>query len=807
MLRALTRALAMSLLLVRSVVAAGTAVDLPRTASVTDGIQMEELASPSIAAGESPCSAQAGGEATVASFSRDGRAFVVTLRRGNVKSNTIDYTMVLWGADDLEHARPRVILNMSSSSLRPAIDPETISWAQDGRSLMFLGERAAHHHELFGLDLETGKLRVLAQTRGGDLINYSRDVSGSSLAYEVGSPSEGSLWNNDTARHGLAVTSQSLSDVEAGTASAHAWPRAGLFVQSERGIRQIDPPKGSFFPYSSDESQSDRGISMSPNGRYVVVLATVPIGELPRAWHRYRDPAVQWTFRYFQSLERMGRYHAGEQSFDQGDLERYVIVDLQSGRTRILLDSPVTWLWADPVVWAPDSRRVVLSDVLTPIGAAAPQENSSDLYQRRTLAVDLATGTVRQVDARCQVAVRWAGNLLTCSQEPSGIKKDIALLDNAYLLAHGGEASKCGVPKPVNLRLIDGKWSADHGPASPAIAVFVREGLNVPTRLYYQVGNDRAKLLLDPNPQLARVRLAKESLVTWEWSKRHSITGGLYTPPTYRAGQRYPLVIQTHVFTRDEFSYFGGYPTANAAQPLAARGIFVLQMNDTDMGFFTPQSSKQWQLQEVRRAIQIYKSAIAFLSNKGLIDPRRVGIIGFSHTCFFVDWAITHDPGLFAAASVTEGGDGSYLEYMIDEGSSVEVSSLYDGPPFGGHLRSWFARSPIFNIDHVRTPLWIGVDHHSLAYTEWEWFGGLKHLGKPVYMVVLDGRTNDGHLLVTPWNRLISSGENVDWFDFWLNDHQSRDPSEAARYAQWRRLRALYQGQSHAQVTSWESVE
>jgi hypothetical protein len=62
----------------------------------------------------------------------------------------------------------------------------------------------------------------------------------------------------------------------------------------------------------------------------------------------------------------------------------------------------------------------------------------------------------------------------------------------------------------------------------------------------------------------------------------------------------------------------------------------------------------------------------------------------------------------------------------------------------------------------------------------------MKRLGKPVDMVVfLDGV----HLLEKPWNRLISQGGNVDWFDFWLNGHE--DPAKADQYKRWRDLRAL----------------
>lgn len=766
--------------------------DKLRPPTVSDGIEMSDLGSPSIAEGESPCRAQLGSDATIASFAPDGKEFAVVLRRGDLRNNLIEYRMLLWNADHSRAEQPRVVLHMSSSSIRSAIDPDTISWTADGRSLTFLGEQPYGHHELFELNVQTGRLSVLVSYPGGNIINYSRDSRGMAMAYEEAAlPLSSSLWNADTARHGLVVTSQSLQDVESGVASAHAWPDAKLIVANASGTREISPPKGSAFPYSYDQSISDRIISLSPNGRYITAIAAVPISQIPHVWRKYRDPAIRSTF---------------EQSLNQGDLERYLLVDTRTGRSRVLLNTPVTWMWADRPVWAPDSRSVLLSDVLLPFHLSGATRGERDSSKRGTLEVDVGTGAVTPIDRRCDVALSWRGNVLTCAAEPSAIEMDMALLSSKKLLTNGGTIDSCSPAKEIQYQRINGKWRAEGDLQAPRISVVVRDGLNFPPKLYYEQGK-KERLLLDLNPQFRLLRLAKETLVTWEWVKGHTITGGLYTPPDYIPGKRYPLVIQTHVFTRGKFNFFGGFSTANAAQPLAGHGIFVLQINDTDLGLFGRSSAKHWQLEEVQRAMRIYKSAITYLDKSGLIDPSRVGIIGFSHTCFFVDWAITHEPHLFAAASVSEGADGSYLEYMTDAVGSIDDASLYDGPPFDGNWKSWLALSPIFNIDHVRTPLWIGIDHSSLAYTEWEWLGGLKHLNKPVYMMVLDGRSDDGHLLVKPWDRLISSGGNLDWFDFWLNGRQNSNPAEAAQYARWRDLRVQYRRQMRPRPISWRSVE
>jgi hypothetical protein len=45
------------------------------------------------------------------------------------------------------------------------------------------------------------------------------------------------------------------------------------------------------------------------------------------------------------------------------------------------------------------------------------------------------------------------------------------------------------------------------------------------------------------------------------------------------------------------------------------------------------------------------------------------------------------------------------------------------------------------------------------------------------------------HLLVKPWERMISQQGNVDWFDFWLNEREDADVTKADQYQRWRKLR------------------
>jgi hypothetical protein len=65
-------------------------------------------------------------------------------------------------------------------------------------------------------------------------------------------------------------------------------------------------------------------------------------------------------------------------------------------------------------------------------------------------------------------------------------------------------------------------------------------------------------------------------------------------------------------------------------------------------------------------------------------------------------------------------------------------------------------------------------------------YAPLRYLRKPVDLVLLP--TNE-HVLSNPRMRMASQGGTVDWFRFWLQDYEDRDPAKAEQYERWRHFR------------------
>ena len=745
-------------------------------ATVRDGIGMTSLAFDGYLIGGLPCGSGTDHE-SVETLSPQGGRFVVVVKRGNVRNMVNQYMMLLWkhGASGL--MGPLRILKMSSSTYHPGINPATVTWSRNGRSITFLGARGDGHEEIYRFDLTSRTLKVLTRSKSS-IISFSIDSAGTAWAYGAVGAAE-SLWNRSTLAHGLPVTTQSMSTVLFGEAK-EPWAEqfSTLFVANGKESRKIQPLAGSHFDYQQIGGYA-LSVSMSPNGRYVVVPESVPYGKIPKIWRRYTDPGVRMSLSALGTAER----HKNE---DIVLFSRLVLVDVRNGHSRILLNVPFVGA-SRPLVWAPNSRSVIVSHTMLPIGVGGVNAWKADSVQQ-TVEVDIRNGAVTPIGRQCTAALRWHKGALKCMGAILSADRQVGRR-LARIRAQRAKRRVCAARENIYFKVAkNGSWHAVTGEEVAPLEVFLKEGRNAPPELYYRRKSDaRARVLWNLNPQLRHVALARERLVTWQWSKGHSITGGLYYPPSYQRDRRYPLVIQTHGFDPGLFAYWGAYPSSDAAQPLAARGIFVLQVNDTSLRL--QEKPENGQLEEVRRAVKIYRTAIAYLAGKGLIDPRRVGIIGFSHTCFFVDWALTHDPHLFAAASVTEGGDGSPMQYMLSMMGSVITQSLYGGPPFGRTLKNWVKRAPIFHVNRVRTPLLLVIPHPKVTTLfEWEWLHGLRELRKPVQMLVLDGRIKDLHTMQVPMSIAVASGESVDWFDFWLNGQEPRGPATRSEYRHWERL-------------------
>jgi len=318
-----------------------------------------------------------------------------------------------------------------------------------------------------------------------------------------------------------------------------------------------------------------------------------------------------------------------------------------------------------------------------------------------------------------------------------------------------------------------------------AIAVTLEEDMNTPPKLFVtDLQTGQKSVLLDLNPQFKELNFGRVQSIAFNATDGHKVKAGLYLPPNYVQGQKYPLVIQTHAWNPKKFWIDGYSPSAFAAQPLAAKGFAVLQVEE-DL-------SKLSTLGEAPGEASAYEGGIDYLDSLGIIDRYSVGVIAHSQTGLGVQYALTHSKYHFGAATMADPSDGGYFFYLsLIPSLSTRypmVEGINGGPPFDDGLISWVKNSPGFNLSKVTTPVREEAYHPYSLFFTWEWFAGLTRLGKPVELIY---RPDANHNLVRPRDRLTSLQGNVDWFCFWLKDEEDPDPAKVDQYKRWHELRKL----------------
>lgn len=314
-----------------------------------------------------------------------------------------------------------------------------------------------------------------------------------------------------------------------------------------------------------------------------------------------------------------------------------------------------------------------------------------------------------------------------------------------------------------------------------------------------------AYVMVRLNPEFDHLSLAIAEKVQWHTSDGYAIYGTLLKPPNYREGMRYPLLIETKT-GGDRFECdtgFNHYPSF-IPQPAASAGIMYLtraytkDLNYADELQHYPKGYPG-QVSEAAFQTDIWDSAVDMLDKKGVIDRDRIGIIGFSRSGWYTEFALVHGRTKYRAATVTDSVEyniGAYILFPIKD--AIRGSDMmYGGPPEGSTRKNWLDYSISFNIDKIHTPILREKMGYGVQYDDekkrplglelqYELFAGLNRLGRPIEMYYYP---NESHEPDHPQARLATLQRNLDWYRFWLQDYERPNPEDPDQYIRWRKFR------------------
>jgi dipeptidyl aminopeptidase/acylaminoacyl peptidase len=632
-----------------------------------------------------------------------------------------------------------------------------LTWADDSRSLAFLGRNGRENRQLFIVDLDTKRISALTPDTQ-DVVAYSR--SGSVFAY---------LASADVKPDQQWVSSgPGIPDMTIGTGS----PLLPLLYPNFVGESFSHPAILQLWRVRGDTAAPIIDQTTRAPIQITTTWTAIAIGLSP-------DASRVFTIASVVGPNTNGHANDSEQPL------KYRLIDMQEGKEMSSFATPIAgYDWHSMgryrAVWSPDGTEVALSETTR----SATQGNGTDGAHRCTIEiVDL-----ERHNTQCGVE-HEAKN--------SGALRSMRWDDSGKRLLVRFKQPGTEIYSSKTLERKRETWTArKRSPTDPSesLVLTVNQSLNYPPVLAaYDEESGKSRQIFDPNPQLADVDMGSVSVYTWHDPQGRTIQGGLVKPPGWTPAKRYPLVIQTHGFDPKSFFRVGYDDTSSAGRALAGRDMMVLQVKEPG-----GPHSETWQA-GTEEGEDVYLAAIDQLMAEGVIDPRRVGITGYSYTGLLVTTAIVRAPDRFAAAAMADTDPGTLWGHStyVDEGTvSQRSANLVAGAlPYGDGLKTWLDRAAALSSEKIRAPvLYTAADPwHLMAF--WELYAALRDQGKPVELQYF---RSGQHSIRKPLQRWAHQEMLVDWFDFWLNDHEDLDSSKAEQYGRWHQLREMQNTSEHS---------
>ena len=249
--------------------------------------------------------------------------------------------------------------------------------------------------------------------------------------------------------------------------------------------------------------------------------------------------------------------------------------------------------------------------------------------------------------------------------------------------------------------------------------------------------------------------------LTWT-CEGHPVQGWLIHPAGETPGRRYPMVVDVHggpsgVVTPE------WYPNGEGLLPTAGYFLFLPNPRGSygQGEAFTQANIKDFGGGDLR---DIQAGVDRVLATHP-VDPRRLGIRGWSYGGFMTMWTVTQTSRF--AAAVAGAGIANWKSYYgqnaIDQWMLPFFgASVYDDPAV------YAKSSPIEFIKQVRTPTLIQVgerDAECPAPQSYEFWHALKALGVPTRLMVYEG---EGHEFTDPDHRREEARQTLAWFEQYL---------------------------------------
>ncbi len=308
------------------------------------------------------------------------------------------------------------------------------------------------------------------------------------------------------------------------------------------------------------------------------------------------------------------------------------------------------------------------------------------------------------------------------------------------------------------------------------------------------VASGSVTVLADVNPEFQRLRLGRTERFEWDAPRDvHDLGypghlfGYVIYPPDFDASRRYPVFIAPYGapgFRRGDvgnehplFVYAAnGFVVISSQFPVAVASF--ARANSVDMRrLYSPELG----FPHLSMYAGSTFNALDAVATRGFVDPARVGIGGLSHGSFVPTFMVQTQDRI-AAMSIS-GPSWSQFEYYASTANGRRRA-----PNQWPESRDFWDRIDISShVDQIEAPMLVNYADREF-FADWRLPRRMEEGGRAFEAYI---HPNETHMKWQPGHIFAIYNRNLDWFRFWLQDHEDPDPAKAAQYARWRGLRAI----------------